>query len=427
MPEPPGPPAIGEPLRDAAELTELGTHPGLCATCVHLRLLRSPRSTFARCAKAERDPAFPRYPRLPVVACAGHRPAPREEAPAPPRMADVAVADAGPAAVLHITNGDTVLAGFRAGGIGGEHLAWRDVLHDGPVPMTATLEELSEVRSRALAAFVWGAYPELRAAFARRDAALARRGEHAEVVLWFEHDLYDQLQLLQLLDWFAQHGTGGAKLSLIEIGSFPGLSVAPARGAPAGVEEFHGLGQLDGDQLRELLPLRQPVTMRQLRTAAAVWRDFRAADPLPLAVWAKTPQEELPFLAPALRRFCEEYPSTRDGLARSERQVLRAVAGGERQPDSIYERSRRDEECPWGDASVFLRLEGLAAAVLPALVRGPRGYELTSLGERLLAGDADWVRESGGVDRWLGGVHLLGTAVRWRWNDDIAGLVAADG
>jgi hypothetical protein len=405
----------GERLRDAAELAELATHPGLCATCVHLRLLRSPRSTFARCAKAERDPAFPRYPRLPVVACSGHRPAPREEAPSPPRLADVAVAAVAPAAVVfHITNGDSVLAGFRAGNIGGEQLAWRDVLHDGPVPMTATLEELSEIRARALAAFGWGAYAELRAAFARRDAALARRGEHQEVVLWFEHDLYDQLQLLQLLDWFAQHGTGGARLSLIEIGSFPG------------VVPFHGLGQLEGAQLRELLPRRQPVTMRQLRTAAAAWRDFRAAEPQALAARAKAPQDELPFLAAALRRFCEEYPSTRDGLARSERQVLAAVATGASRPAEIYLKCWAAEECPWGDASIFLRIEGLASATVPALSRGEHGYELTPLGERLLAGAADWVRESGGIDRWLGGVHLHGTSVRWRWNADVAAVVAAD-
>ena len=402
---PPGPPSIGEPLRDPAELAELATHPGLCATCVHLRLLRSPRSTFARCAKAERDPAFPRYPRLPVVACSGHRPAPREEAPSPPRMADVAVPAVAPAAaLLHITNGDAVLAGFRAGGIGGEQLAWRDVLHDGPVPMTATLDELSEVRARALAAFGWGAYAELRAAFARRDAALARRGEHQEVVLWFEHDLYDQLQLLQLLDWFAQHGTGGARLSLIQIDAFPG------------VVPFYGLGQLDGAQLRELLPRRQPVTMRQLRAAAAAWRDFRADNPLKLAERATTPQEELPFLAPALRRFLEEYPSTRDGLARSERQVLAAVASGASRPAEIYLKSWGAEQCPWADSSIFLRIEGLAAAAAPALSRGERGYELTPLGERLLRGDADWVRESRGIDRWLGGVHVQGTFVRWRWD-----------
>jgi hypothetical protein len=56
-----------EPRLDALPL-----HPGLCATCVHLLLMRSPRSTFVRCALAELDPRFPRYPRLPVVACAGY-------------------------------------------------------------------------------------------------------------------------------------------------------------------------------------------------------------------------------------------------------------------------------------------------------------------------------------------------------------------
>ena len=60
-------PGGAEPRLDALPL-----HPGLCATCVHLLLVRSPRSTFVRCAMAEVDPRFPRYPRLPVVACAGY-------------------------------------------------------------------------------------------------------------------------------------------------------------------------------------------------------------------------------------------------------------------------------------------------------------------------------------------------------------------
>jgi hypothetical protein len=59
---------------DAAGLGALPLHPGLCADCRHLRLVRSPRSIFVRCALAAVDPLFPRYPRLPVVACAGHQP-----------------------------------------------------------------------------------------------------------------------------------------------------------------------------------------------------------------------------------------------------------------------------------------------------------------------------------------------------------------
>lgn len=45
---------------------------GLCAACVHVRLVRSGRgSAFYLCRRSESDPRFARYPRLPVVQCAG--------------------------------------------------------------------------------------------------------------------------------------------------------------------------------------------------------------------------------------------------------------------------------------------------------------------------------------------------------------------
>jgi hypothetical protein len=56
---------------DRSALARLPLHPGLCATCVHLELHASRRSVFVRCGLADSDPGFPRYPRLPVVACRG--------------------------------------------------------------------------------------------------------------------------------------------------------------------------------------------------------------------------------------------------------------------------------------------------------------------------------------------------------------------
>ena len=63
-PDPPKPPADGSP-------SQLFPDAGLCAGCVHAAVVRSPRSRFLRCALSDTDPAFPRYPRLPVVACPG--------------------------------------------------------------------------------------------------------------------------------------------------------------------------------------------------------------------------------------------------------------------------------------------------------------------------------------------------------------------
>ena len=48
---------------------------GLCDSCVHQRLVRNTRgSTFSLCERSRTDPAFPRYPRLPVAECRGHEP-----------------------------------------------------------------------------------------------------------------------------------------------------------------------------------------------------------------------------------------------------------------------------------------------------------------------------------------------------------------
>jgi hypothetical protein len=46
---------------------------GLCGTCRWVRIVTNRRaSTFFRCARAETDARFPRYPPLPVLRCVGY-------------------------------------------------------------------------------------------------------------------------------------------------------------------------------------------------------------------------------------------------------------------------------------------------------------------------------------------------------------------
>ena len=50
-------------------------HPGLCTKCVHAKVVVSDRgSVFWRCLLADDDSRFPKYPRLPVLECAGFEP-----------------------------------------------------------------------------------------------------------------------------------------------------------------------------------------------------------------------------------------------------------------------------------------------------------------------------------------------------------------
>ena len=46
---------------------------GLCDHCRHQRLVSNTRgSTFSLCERSKDDPSYQRYPRLPVIRCAGH-------------------------------------------------------------------------------------------------------------------------------------------------------------------------------------------------------------------------------------------------------------------------------------------------------------------------------------------------------------------
>jgi hypothetical protein len=49
---------------------------GLCERCIHQRIVRNTRgSTFSLCERSRSEPdLYPRYPRLPVVECAGFEP-----------------------------------------------------------------------------------------------------------------------------------------------------------------------------------------------------------------------------------------------------------------------------------------------------------------------------------------------------------------
>jgi len=104
-----------------------------------------------------------------------------------------------------VTNGDAAVFDIaRAAGVAPEAIVpWRDVLHDGPVPDELGAEALARVRAAHVAARGWAGEAEALVAFLERDARLATHPHEGEVVLWFEDDLYDALQLAQIGDRLA--------------------------------------------------------------------------------------------------------------------------------------------------------------------------------------------------------------------------------
>jgi hypothetical protein len=300
---------------------------------------------------------------------------------------------------LHVTNGDSTAQTLRQTGLVERRVVWRGALHEGPVPDVDDAR-LRTVRAEYLAGGGVSAAQVLRG-FEERDRALAA-GRGGEYALWFEADLYDQLQLAQIVARLAAIGGRARAVRLICIGEHRGSA------------HFGGLGELGPEQL-ERLPASAGVTLiaDAFELAARAWAALRAPDPRGLAAIVAARSPELRFLPEAFDRLGREYPSTRDGLSLTERRLLAAVSEGAAARVEAFLRAGKREVRPFlGDTWAFAALDRLAAGDVP-LLDGPR---LTDAGERVLRGEADHVALNG-IDRWVGGVHLRGRSVSWRWDE----------
>jgi len=324
-----------------------------------------------------------------------------------------------PAAALHITNGDIAVGLLRRAGLAEHALAWADVLHEGPVPAGLDEARLRRVRAEFIAGADGVDAVAVRRRFEARDRTLAaNRG--GEYVLWFEADLYDQLQIAQILAVLGKLGVAPGRVTLICIGEYPGIA------------HFGGLGELEPGQLPGLLDVATPLTAEALDLGAAAWAALRAADPGGLGEIAASRSPELRFLGEAFDRLSREYPSTRDGLSLTERRVLVATADGAATAGEVHARVGAREARPYlADLFCFRIVAGLARARTPLLAAEPSTeavgaatrLRLTAAGLRVLQGDADHLAQSG-IDRWIGGVHLAGPDSPWRWDEGTEGIVS---
>ncbi len=308
--------------------------------------------------------------------------------------------------ILNITNGDCAVEIMKKANISGIFLPWRDVLHEGPVPDNLSLEELSKVRAQFIVERSWGTPDKIIESFTQRDDELKYFRKYEKVILWFEHDLYDQLQIIQILDWFHKNNAGEVDLSIICTDQY--------------------LGRLSPEEMKGLVEYEESITEAHLELSCKAWSAFRSNTPEKWHELLSKDTSTLPSLAGAIVRLLEEYPSCSNGLSRTAEQALKVISGGEKHPGRIFGGTQELEERIFlGDSSFWVVLHELLESSPPLIVL-PEGKELTlptskdqeltitSAGLDVLAGKMNWLEVSR-LDRWIGGVHLDPSNV-WCWN-----------
>lgn len=260
-------------------------------------------------------------------------------------------------------------------------------------------------------------------AFQVRDRVLQSAAAYEFVVLWFEHDLLDQLQILQILDWFAEPEHEHPGLQMICIGAFEGLP------------NFRGLGQLSPEQIATLWPDGRPVPVTALAAARDGWAAFRSENPKSLERYLPNPDRVTPFMRPCLLRHLQEVPDSVSGLMRCEKHVLDVVAAGEPRPGAAFGKMMDLEQWLFGgELRFFTHVADLANGDTPLLqcTPGPKflvphwdgidretflahRLELKAEGTAVLSGAGD-AFDLMGWDMRLGGVYVQSGCPMWTWN-----------
>ena len=228
---------------------------------------------------------------------------------------------------------------------------------------------------------------------------IERHESYDELILWFEHDLFDQLNLIQLLTWIRDHLPAAKPVSLICIGSFTGRP------------DFKGLGELTPDELASLLETRQPVSGPQYELARHAWQAFREPTPEALDELRQDDTSALPYLAAAVTRFLQEYPSTNGGLSRTERRLLELANSDEIALWKLFPRMHEGERLYYVTDNSLAALADAMSRTSPPLLSldlssATGGHvlggtvTLTDTGRSVLAGQLDRV-ETCGIDRWI--------------------------
>lgn len=312
---------------------------------------------------------------------------------------------------LHIRCGDDIRNKLVEAGVEGDYLSFADPAWLGPPPASnawisgraALIAERTGLPRQKIRADLGDAYWRL----ARAPA------DYGRIVLWFEHDLYDQAALARVLAGFALR----KKLPRIELIAIDRYH---------GIKRFIGLGQLSPAQIASLWPRRKPVGRRQIALGAKTWAALRAATPESLEALCKSDLRTLPFLKAALRRQLQELPWTKDGLSLTERNALRALAKGPRSAAEVYADAQmnRDPLPFMGDLFFWSVLRDLLEAPRPPIAVSAatrraawhkRVLRLTPVGKALLGGKLDWQATSP-LERWVGGIAVARGAPAWRWD-----------
>ncbi|MCM4173273.1 DUF1835 domain-containing protein [Arenibacter sp. TNZ] len=211
---------------------------------------------------------------------------------------------------LHITNGDMFTEKLKSLKLDGDIITWREMLCEGKTETNVGSESFWKTRFE----FLNKNYKVSKSWFIDKTLkeyrTLCNHKQEDRIVLWFDYDLFDQINMLAVISWLKTHRPY-AEISLVSCDEDENF------------ENLSGLGELDDEQLRKLFTNRTLLTQDDIEYADYVWQLYCSDNPIRLENLKDFSSFQFSHLSGAIEAHLLRFPSIRNGLNEVENNVLR--------------------------------------------------------------------------------------------------------
>jgi len=211
---------------------------------------------------------------------------------------------------LHITNGDMFTEKLKSLKLDGDIITWREMLCEGKTETNVGSESFWKTRFE----FLNKNYKVSKSWFIDKTLkeyrTLCNHKQEDRIVLWFDYDLFDQINMLAVISWLKTHRPY-AEISLVSCDEDENF------------ENLSGLGELADEQLRKLFTNRTLLTQDDIEYADYVWQLYCSDNPIRLENLKDFSSFQFSHLSGAIEAHLLRFPSIRNGLNEVENNVLR--------------------------------------------------------------------------------------------------------
>ncbi|WP_158841661.1 DUF1835 domain-containing protein [Polaribacter sp. L3A8] len=213
-------------------------------------------------------------------------------------------------AILHITNGDSTTNYLKSLQFTGDFITWREMLCEGKT----TTDVGSETFWKNRFDFLKSSYKVSKQKFInytlKEYRSLCNKKETKEIVLWFDHDLFCQINMIGVISWLKTYRKG-YHISLVTNGQIKGS------------KKLKNLSELTENQIQQHFKNRIDLTEDDIEYADYIWQLYCSESPLRLeTVYKYNPMSPFTHLADALSAHLQRFPSIKNGLNHLENTIL---------------------------------------------------------------------------------------------------------